>query len=88
MWSHWSWRVQASGGTSRMPPAGLSGGALYTQPDKEEGVCGRDRREGGGGKATDLKRLRGWTSWSFHITTLGLLLMITTKKTPNFVKFY
>lgn len=40
--------MQASGGTSRMPSAGLSGGALYTQPDKEEGGVGETEGKGMG----------------------------------------
>lgn len=42
--------MQASGGTSRMPSAGLSGGALYTQPDKEEGGVWERQKGSGWGK--------------------------------------
>lgn len=65
--------------------------ALYTQLDKEGwGGWGRmeQRQEEVGEGYRSQKDQEDGLSCHFHITTLCLLLMITIKKTPKFVKFH
>lgn len=80
--------MQASGGPSRTPSAGLSWGALYTQLDKEEGG-GWERQKGRAwGKGYRSEKAERMDFVIFPYNHTGPPLIITTKETPNFVKFY